>query len=109
MKPIQINNKAIDIQDDGKTPVNSLPITITAPTTVFQGTLDDLNNSLELANSQLGIDTQKLADTTATLQANIDADNDKIASIQAMIDQVSPQIDALPERDNITPPQQITP
>ena len=94
----QISNPDIAIQDDGTTDVNALPITITQPTVVFTGTLDDLNNSLQLAQSQLGIDTQKLADATTQLQAIIDADQANIDSIQATIDSVTPQIQALPAR-----------
>ena len=94
----QISNPDIAIADDGTTDVNALPITITQPTVVFTGTLNDLNNSLQLAQSQLGIDTQKLADATTQLQAVIDADQANIDSIQATIDSVTPQIQALPAR-----------
>lgn len=98
IKPIQIDKPNIAIEDDGTSAVNKLPITITQPTTVFTGTLDELNQ--ELADAQTVLEqAQKVLDTQLTiLQGRIDNAQTKVDNIQAIIDQVSPQMEALPAR-----------
>ena len=115
IKPIQ-QLPDININDDGSTDVNQLRITITQPTTVFQGTLDELN--AQLADAQ-----QHLQNNTDMFNTAITNDQARIDSIQAMIDSITPQIISLPARvpvlvdpalpvnptNDMTPPQQITP
>lgn len=86
-----MNNIQISTEDDGKTDINKVPVTITQPTVIYFGNLTQLQKQLEMATNKLEMDTKMQ-------QSIIDRDNSEINRIQGLIDQVTASLKSLPSR-----------